>query len=49
MAGVGYAKAPLIPGKKTRRQKVEHKAANRNRGNSNRPSQKPRKRWERAA
>lgn len=48
-SGERVAKAPMIPGKKKRKQKVEHKAANRNRGNSNRPSQKPRKRWERTA
>jgi hypothetical protein len=46
--GAGVAQAPLIPGRKTRKQKVAHKAANANKGNSNRPKQKPRKRWTRA-
>jgi hypothetical protein len=41
-SGERHTKAPLIPGKKKRREKVAHKAANRARGNSNRPSQKPR-------
>jgi hypothetical protein len=46
-AGRNVKAAPTIPGRKKRREKVAHKAANRNRGNSNRPAQKPRKRWER--
>lgn len=41
-AGETIKKVPSIPGKKKRREKVAHKAANRARGNSNRPSQKPR-------
>lgn len=46
-AGGSIQKAHGHYSKKTRQQKIAHKAANRAGGNSNRPSQKPKKRWER--
>ncbi len=47
-SGRGHASAPLIPGKKTRRQKIEATKIRHAKGYKKRSKHDPRKRWERA-